>query len=147
MAVTPDDPKQLLEDAARQSGVFSSYHPDTFPDELRDSDTPAFAIDPREEELEHESSGAHSGLYQQVPVRHVVYLAVESGPEASERSAARSALQEKRTAFLQAMHEEFGGTGGDAEKTSRTQSEVRNGEDILRVDAITIDTTQFQDYT
>jgi hypothetical protein len=133
----------LLEDAARATGSFAAIRPSTFPDELRTADLPAWALDPREEEEEHGADDTRGRHYQAL-ITYVAYLAVECGQRATARSAARTQLDGLRNDYLTELP---AATGGDAQKRSRTRSEISNGELTLMVDALDIRFAQTQIFT
>ena len=142
----PADPRQKLKDTATATGSFTSVYDDRYVGELaelRASDLPAFAIDPREEELDHESTSTSKRVYHPT-VRYVIYLAVESGPDPSDRSSARQTLNSLRDDVLTQLADT---ASGQAEKTARNRDEIQQGESTVMVDAMTIDYTQKQIFT
>lgn len=142
----PDDPRQLLEDAANAVGGFSSVKPDAFPTELRSSELDAWVLDPRENELDHEASGAGRRLYEQVPIEYIYYIVTEGGD--GNRSAARTTLDTLRDTYVTQMFDTFEANGalGTVQKTARIRREVENGELALFLDAISVQVWQHQDY-
>jgi len=139
------NPRQILEDAAVNLGSFSAIRPETFPDEIPGSDLPVWALDPREEEQEHEPSDTGGAIYENVPLVLIVYLGVGVEPTASSRSSARSSLDTLRDDYLNELFTKE--PTGYARKTSRARREVANAESRVLVDAITVTFTQTQDYT
>lgn len=144
----PDDPRGLLETAAKNIASFSDVRPEIFPDEIPGSDLPAWALDPREQELDHEATGGGGRIYSGVAIEYVAYIAVQSGPDASDRSAARGDLKTLRGKYLTEMFNVFASntTDGSAQKTGRNQFDIRQAESMLLVDAISIQVQQIQIY-
>jgi len=146
--IRPSDPRQLLEDAATTYGSFADVRPETLPGEIPGSDLPVLAIDPREEEEEHGSSGSGGRLYEGVPKTLVIYIAVESGTDAPSRSAARSAYRTHRDGYLEQLFDEVESSAfaGAAEKTSSTTDELQQAESTLFMGALSIRFHQTQIY-
>lgn len=137
----PPNPRQLLEDAATATGSFADVRPDTFPGEIPRAEFPTWALDPREEEQPHKSRSTSSKHYG-VDVEFVCYLAVESGPERSDRADARSELKSLRNEYLTQLFEDT----SKIEKTGRTMSDVTQGETTVLMDAISLQVNQTQIY-
>jgi hypothetical protein len=144
----PDDPRGLLETAADNTGSFSDVRPDIFPDEIPGGDLPTWGLDPREQELDHEATGGGGRIYSGVAIEHIVYVAVQSGPDARDRAGARQDLKTLRGEYLTEMFNVFANetTDGSAQKTGRNQFDIRQGESMLLVDAISIQVRQIQIY-
>lgn len=142
----PTDPRQLLTDAANAVSAFQSVRQDVFWDEIPQGDLPGWALDPREQERDHEAMSADRGIYGTVPIEYVCYIGVES---TGRRSAARGDLDTYRSDYLDELFQSTLPTNntGRMQKTGRVRFEVEHGEIALMADAISFTVFQNQDFT
>lgn len=140
--IRPSNPRKLLTDAATAYGGFNDVRLDIFPGEIPRTNLPTFAVDPREEEQSHTATSTNGQHYDTVDLELIVYLAVESGPDPSDRSSARSTLKTYRNGYLTQLL----GDTSDIEKTGRMMNDVAQGETMVLMDAITLQVNQTQIY-
>jgi hypothetical protein len=145
----PADPRGLLENAANAVPDFRSVTPEATWTELPSNDQPAWALDPREKENDHESDSTSGRIYSNVGIEYIVYIAVESGPDPRDREDARGELDSLRNAYLDQL---LGTTlpdsdyEGEMEKTGRQRQHFEQGETSIMLDAISLLVHQSQRY-
>jgi len=145
----PADPRGLLEDAAGAVPDFRSVTPEATWTELPSNEQPAWALDPREQENDHESDSTSGRIYSNVGIEYIVYIAVESGPDPRDREDARSELDGLRGAYLdQLLGTTLPDSGheGEMEKTGRQRQHFEQGETSIMLDAISLLVNQTQIY-
>lgn len=145
----PADPRGLLEDAANAVSDFRSVTPEATWTELPSNEQPAWALDPREQENDHESDSTSGRVYSNVGIEYIVYIAVESGPEPRDREDARAELDSLRNAYLDQLLGTTlpdNGQEGEMEKTGRQRQHFEQGETSIMLDAISLLVNQTQIY-
>jgi hypothetical protein len=145
----PANPRGLLEEAANAVSDFRSVTPEATWTELPSNEQPAWALDPREQENDHDSDSTSGRIYSNVGIEYIVYIAVESGPDPRDREDARAELDNLRSAYLDQL---LGTTlpdrdyEGEMEKTGRQRQHFEQGETSIMLDAISLLVNQTQIY-
>lgn len=147
--IEPTDPRQLLEDAANNVSAFRTVEQDKMHTEMGSDDLPSWALDPREQERDHEAQTTNMRVYSGVPTEMIFYIAVEAGSTPADRETARDSLDTHRNSFFDALYQTVlpnNNEDGRIGKTGRVRSLLEHGERMLMYDAVSVLVTQDQEF-